>query len=332
MVAPLLERVVDVIEYPAPAGRRLRVALAGCGTVGGALVELLEARAPSLASHHGTAVELTRVLVRGSDRCRPAPPELLTTDLEEFLAAPADVVVEAIGGTDTARIVAEHALRSGAHFVTANKQLVAERGPALAQLARANGGRFDFEAAVAGGIPVVRALREQLAPGGIATIRGILNGTTNFILDAMSGGERFADALLEAQRLGYAEADPSRDLSGADAADKLRILGWLAFGVPPASVVLEVVGAGPALDSMVAAARAHGAVVRLVAEVRREGTRVAGSVRPLVVPQGSALGAVTGAGNLVEVETAWGETIRWTGPGAGGMATASAVLGDVVRV
>ena len=313
--------------------RHIRVALAGCGTVGGALVELVHERATALAARHDTTIELTSVLVRGGIRRRPATldPALVTTDLDEFLAAPADVVVEAIGGDGVASSIAESVLRRGRRLVTANKLLLAQAGPALLRLAREHGTTLDFEASVAGGVPVVRAIREQLAPGGIRTVRGIINGTTNYILDAMSAGRGYADALADAQRLGYAEADPTRDVSGADAADKLRILGWLAFGVAPDAITMHVRGVGPDLDDFVHDARERGSEVRLIAEVSAVDDRVRGVISPQVVPLWSPFATVRGAGNLVEVETTRGDTFQWAGPGAGGNATASAILGDILR-
>jgi homoserine dehydrogenase len=206
--------------------RTVRVALAGCGTVGGELVRILHHAADDIRLRHGLRFELTRVLV--AHRARPRPGELdtslLTTDVDAFLtdAAEADVVVEAVGGIDPALRIATAALRGGKRLVTANKALVAAHGPRLVALARKHGGRLDFESAAAGGIPIVRALREPLSLTGITRVRGILNGTTNYILSRVEDGWTFPAALADAQARGFAEADPSRDLSGEDAADKLR--------------------------------------------------------------------------------------------------------------
>ncbi|HEU4456082.1 MAG TPA: homoserine dehydrogenase [Longimicrobium sp.] len=314
--------------------RTIRVALAGCGTVGGELVRILAHGADEIRARHGVRFELASVLVKHADRPRPGelPRNRLTTDVDAFLRAEADVVVEAIGGIDPAFRIAHEALRAGRRLVTANKALIAAHGPELAALARRSGGRLDFESAVAGGIPVVRALRDSLGLTGIGAVRGILNGTTNFILTRLGDGWRYADALAEAQARGFAEANPARDLTGEDAADKLRILGWLAFGVRPDALALRRRGIDRDPERLAADAKLLGGVPRLVAEVAdMGGGRVAAAVEPVIVPAGSDLGRTRDEENAVVVESRFNGRVRLSGPGAGGAPTASALLGDMLR-
>jgi homoserine dehydrogenase len=324
-----------VLASPLRGVRTVRVALAGCGTVGGELVRILHHAADEIRLRHGLRFQLVRVLVAHGDR--PRPPELdaslLTTELDAFLAAAAqaDVVVEAIGGIDPALVIARAALERGKRLVTANKALVAAHGPELAALARRHGGRLDFESAAAGGIPIVRALRGPLSLTGIRAVRGILNGTTNYVLSRLEDGWSFADALAEAQARGFAEADPSRDLSGEDAADKLRILAWLAFGVEPARLQVRRRGLGDGAERLARTARALDGAVRFVAQAERLPEGVAASVEPVLVPAGSELARTRDEQNLVVVDSRWNGRIALGGPGAGGGPTASALLGDMVR-
>jgi homoserine dehydrogenase len=317
----------------APGIRTIRVALAGCGTVGGSLVELIEHSRAEVAARYGVGFEIVRVLVRDAARERPAALRdgIVTTDLEHFLAADADLVVEALGGIEPALRIAEAALDAGRRLVTANKALVAAHGPALVRRAEQSGGRLDFESAVAGGIPVLRALRDQLAATGIESVRGVLNGTVNYILTRLGEGASYADALAEAQRLGFAEADPSRDVSGEDAAEKARILAWLAFGADPAELPVRRRGIVPHSDRLAADAAALGRVARLVAECVRTDAGVSATVEPVFVPAGSELAGVRGADNAVLIRSRWNGALRLAGPGAGGGPTASAVLADMLR-
>jgi len=324
---------VPVGRVARPRGMRtVRVALAGCGTVGRELVRQLRDGEAEIRARHGLRFELVSILVR--DPAKPRAVEidsrLLTADPDAFLAAEADVVVEAIGGLDPALRIAEAALGAGRRLVTANKALVAAHGPRLAALARRTGAQLDFESAVGGGIPVVRALRDSLGLTGISAIRGILNGTTNYVLTRISEGWRYADALADAQARGFAESDPERDVSGQDAADKVRILAWLAFGVAPESLRVRRRGIVPGADRLARAAAASGGVLRLVAECVRTDEGVVGSVEPVVVSPRSGFGRTLREENAVVVESAWNGSVRLSGPGAGGAATASALLGDMV--
>jgi homoserine dehydrogenase len=312
--------------------RTIRVALAGGGVVGGQLLALLRARADGLAHSRGVRIQLTRILVRRPERIRaiPLPPHALVTDVAEFLAAPADVVVEATGDVELAERIARASLSAGLDFVTANKALVAGHGPRLLQLARQHGAALRFEAAVAGGIPVIRVLREALIADDVQSITGILKGTTNYILCRMREGVSFAEALEDAQSRGFAEADPARDLDGRDATDKVRILAWLAFGIPPAALRVERRGLMPAPDALVAAAAAFGGAPRLLAECVRGPGGVSAAVEPVIVPHSSAFGTTLAADNLVRIDALWNGNISLGGPGAGGAATACALLADIL--
>jgi len=313
--------------------RVIRVALAGCGVVGAALVRLLRDEGPRIEAMHGVRLEVTRVLVRDVERPRPAPlrHSLLTADVDAFLAADADLVVEAMGGLDPALRIARATLAAGRRFVTANKALVAAHGAELAAIARRTGAGFDFEAAVGGGVPVVRALREALAGAGVRAVRGILNGTSNFILTRVSEGMTYDAALADAQRAGFAEADPSRDLDGRDAADKVAILAWLAFGLDPARAQVERRGILPDPDRLARDAAAFGGVPRLIAECVERPGGIAVVVEPVVVTRDSLFGATRDEENAIVVETRWNGRIRLAGPGAGGPPTASALLGDMIH-
>lgn len=337
MSVSLLDTVPDLAPAPERGGgrrvRTVRVALAGCGVVGSELVRLLSRTAEEVRARHRVRFELASVLVRDPAKPRDVrlAPGVLTADVERFLASGADVVVEAIGGLDPALRIAEEALSGGRRLVTANKALVAAHGPRLAALARRTGARLDFESAVGGGVPVVRALRESLALTGIVSVRGILNGTTNYVLTRLGEGWRYADALAEAQARGFAEADPERDVSGQDAADKVRILAWLAFGVDPAALPVRRRGIVPEPDRLARLAAVAGGVPRLVAEAAWTEEGVVASVEPVVVSAASDLGRARDEDNAVIVRSRWNGTVRLAGPGAGGSATASALLGDLVR-
>jgi homoserine dehydrogenase len=336
MSAPLLSARAAAAPFPAVRNRRLRpirVALAGCGAVGGDFVRLLDQAGSEIAERYALRFELARVLVRGSARPRPAQvgAARLTTDLASFLATDADVVVEAIGGLEPAARIARAALASGRRFVTANKALIAAHGPELVRLARRHRTRIDFESAVAGGIPVLRAIRDQLLVTDITAVRGILNGTTNYILTRLAEGSTYRDALAEAQAKGFAEADPARDVGGEDAADKIRILAWLAFGAHPARLSVRTRGIVPHPDRLAADALALGGVPRLLAECARLEHGIEAVVEPAIVAADSELGQVRGEDNLVVVQSRWNGSLRLAGPGAGGAPTASALLGDLIR-
>ena len=315
--------------------RSLRVALAGCGTVGLALAVLVRQHREWFERRHGVHFEIARVLVRDAVKPRgeALPRHLVTTNRDEFLRSEADVLVELIGGMGTADGLVRDALARGRSVVTANKTLVATHGVALQQLADRHGASLHFGAAVGGGVPVVRTLRGALGGHGVRTITGILNGTTNYLLTRLAGGASFSEALADAQARGFAESDPSRDLQGLDAADKIRILAWLAWGIDPSKVAVRVeqLPADPAPLARRAAAR-DGVLKYLAGAVRGDGEEARAWVRPVIVPKDHAFAHVRDEENAVHIDSDSLGVVRLQGRGAGGSATASAVLGDLLCV
>ncbi|MEO5921990.1 MAG: homoserine dehydrogenase [Pseudolysinimonas sp.] len=322
-----------MIEY-----RNLRVAILGAGSVGAQVVSLLLEHADELASRVGAGLELVGVAVRDlkAERTADIPEHLLTTDAKSLILG-ADIVIELMGGLEPAREYLELAMNSGADVITANKALLATHGPELFAIAEQVGAQLYYEAAVGGAIPIIRPLRDSLAGDRVHRILGIVNGTTNYILDRMdTEGDSLAEALAAATALGYAEADPTADIGGFDAAQKATILASLAFHttVPLESVYRE--GIERITQEQVAAARAAGYVVKLLAVCERlidpetgvEG--VSARVHPALVPLTHPLAAVHGANNAVFLEAEAAGSLMFYGAGAGGVQTASAVLGDVV--
>jgi homoserine dehydrogenase len=312
----------------------LRVALLGCGVVGSQVVRLLREQADDLAARIGAPLELAAIAVRRPHRHSDVPEELLTTDAAALVARDdIDVVVEVIGGIEPARSLLLTALRSGKSVVSANKALLAEDGAALHDAATRAQVDLYYEAAVAGAIPLLRPLRESLAGDRITRVMGIVNGTTNYILSRMDAtGAGFDEALDEATALGYAEADPSADIDGFDAAAKAAILAGLAFHtrVTAADVHREGIGHVSAAD--VASARAMGCTVKLLAICERLGDAVSVRVHPVMLPRTHPLASVADAFNAVFVEADAAGSLMFYGRGAGGAPTASAVLGDLVAV
>jgi len=313
--------------------RPIRVALLGAGSVGAQVARLLISQRAELSSRIGSDIELAGIAVRdpGAKRDVELDPALYTTDAESLIVG-ADIVVELIGGLEPAGSLIKLALNSGADVVTANKALIAAHGPELFHLAEQLGAQLYYEAAVGGAIPIIRPLRESLAGDSVNRVMGIVNGTTNFILDRMeSTGADFADALQEAQDLGYAEADPTADIEAFDAASKAAILASLAFHteVPVASVHRE--GITSVTAAQIETARAAGYAVKLLAICERiADSGIAVRVHPTLVPLSHPLAAVRGAFNAVFVEAESAGQLMFYGAGAGGPQTASAVLGDVV--
>jgi homoserine dehydrogenase len=319
----------------------LNVAVLGCGSVGSQVVRLLTEQAGDLTARVGAPVRLVGVAVRRIDAAREVvvPDGLLTTDAAALVARDdVDLVVEVIGGIEPARTLILSALENGASVVTANKALLADDGPMLYEAAEKAGRDLYYEAAVAGAIPILRPLRESLAGDRVTRVLGIVNGTTNFILDKMdSTGAGFHEALEEAQELGYAEADPTADVEGFDAAAKAAILASLAFHsrVTAADVHREGITEVTAAD--IASAREMGSVVKLlaIAEIATgAGVEAGVSVRvhPAMIPRSHPLASVREAFNAVFVESEAAGQLMFYGPGAGGAPTASAVLGDLVTV
>ena len=325
----------------------LRVAVLGAGTVGREVVRALVERPAELTAADAASLELVGVAVRDLARAREGgiPPALLTDAPAHLVAADdTDVIVELMGGDEPAHTLIAAALAAGKAVVTANKHVIAHHGSALEAAARRTGAALRFEAAVGGGIPVLGPLAGELAGNRVHVVRGIVNGTTNSILSAMTDeGRDYGDVLAAAQAAGYAEADPSGDVEGHDAANKLVILARLAFGVwlDPADVVpIDADGPGhgrPGITGVtaadIAAATAAGETIKLVAEARRgDDGRVTARVVPLALPADSALARTGGVLNRIEVEAEPVGTVAFSGPGAGGGATSSAILGDLIAV
>ena len=299
---------------PGVREKPVRVALLGCGTVGREVVRLLRDQAAELAARAGAPVELVGVAVRRPHKHADLG-ELITADAPGLVTRDdVDVVVEVIGGIEPARALLLEALKAGKSVVTANKALLAEDGAALAEAADASGVDLYYEAAVAGAIPLLRPLRESLAGDRITRVAGIVNGTTNFILSAMSAsGSSYADALEEATRLGYAEADPSADVDGYDAASKAAILASLAFHTRVTAADVHCEGIRHVTAADIAAAVEIGCVIKLLAICERSGGRVDGAdgdapeavsarVHPAMIPAAHPLASVDGAFNAVFVE------------------------------
>ena len=313
----------------------LKVALLGCGSVGSQVVRLLTEQAGDLAARVGARVELVGVAVRRLDAPREVdvPADLLTTDAAGLVRGDVDLVIEVIGGIEPARSLILAALENGASVVTANKALLAEDGSTLFEAAAKAGRDLYYEASVAGAIPILRPLRESLAGDRVTRVLGIVNGTTNFILDQMdSTGAGFADALEEAQELGYAEADPTADVEGFDAAAKAAILASLAFHTRVTAADVHREGISEVTAADVESAREMGSVVKLLAICDLKDGAVSARVHPAMIPRSHPLASVRGAFNAVFVESEAAGELMFYGPGAGGSPTASAVLGDLVTV
>jgi homoserine dehydrogenase len=295
-----------------------RIGLLGHGTVGAAFAALLPERAAHVAALTGLLPEISGVLTRSRG------------DFDELLAG-SDLIVELIGGIDPARDYVMRAMRAGKHVVTANKQLLSQHGEELWGLAREHGVQLRFEAAVAGVVPVIRVLQESLAAAHVERIHGIVNGTTNFILSEMARtGATYADALTQAQALGYAEADPTDDVNGKDAAAKMAILARLAFDTPVHLDQVVCEGIERIAPDDLEYARDLGLGLKLIGTAERVDGGLSVRVHPAFLYPGHPLASVGGPYNAVTVESDAITEITMSGPGAGGPQTASAVLGDVI--
>lgn len=298
----------------------IRIGLLGHGTVGGAFAELVGRQADSVEAATGRRPEVVGVLTRSQG------------DFDEILSN-SDVIVEVMGGLDPTKEMIERALSSGKHVISANKQLLSRHGDELWALARENGVQLRFEAAVAGVVPVIRVLGGSLSGARVDRIHGIVNGTTNFILSEMATtGADYATVLKEAQDLGYAEADPTEDVAGLDARAKIAILARLAFGtnVDPDSIPCE--GIELIQPDDIAYAKEFGLSLKLIATAERVGDGLSVRVHPAFLYSGHPLASVEGAFNAVTIESDDITEITLSGPGAGGVQTASAVLGDLVAI
>jgi homoserine dehydrogenase len=315
----------------------LTLGVAGLGTVGTGLIQLLKAHGPRLEAMLGRPIQVTGVCARSRDKARGDSfdgarwfddPVALARDPSNA------VFVELIGGEDgPAKAAVEAALASGKHVVTANKALLAKHGIALATLAEARGVSLNFEAAVAGGIPIIKMMREALAANGVRRVYGILNGTCNFILSKMTDENRsFGEALREAQERGYAEADPAFDIGGFDAAHKLSLLACLAFGVSIACDEIHVEGIEAITTADIEAATELGYCIKLLGVAFETADGIEARVTPVLVAEESALAEVSGVTNCVGIDGDFSGNLLLVGPGAGARPTASAVASDIVDI
>ena len=294
------------------------VGLLGHGTVGAAFHDLLESRADAIAATTGQRPEISGVLTRSRG------------EFEDILER-SDLVVEVIGGIDPARDYILRALRAGKHVVTANKALLSQHGEEIYDAARAGGAQLRFEAAVGGVVPVIRVIHETLAAAHIDRVHGIVNGTTNFILSQMAAtGASYEEALAEAQRLGYAESDPSDDVNGRDAAAKMAILARLAFNARVGLDDVQYEGIERLTADDIAYAKELGLSLKLIGTAERRDGGLSVRVHPAFLYETHPLAAVNGSFNAVTIESPAITEITLSGPGAGGSQTASAVLGDVI--
>jgi homoserine dehydrogenase len=314
---------------------RVRIGLLGCGTVGGSLAQLIADQADAVEARTGLRLDVTRVAVRDAAKARGTAisPDVLTTDAHAVVTDPEiDLVVEVIGGVDPARDLLLAAIKAGKPVVTGNKELLAAAGAELFEAAEDAGVDLLFEAAVAGGIPIIRPLRESLAGERITRVMGIVNGTTNYILTRMTeSGASYEEALVEAQALGYAEADPTADVEGYDAGAKVSIIASIAFGASVVAGDVHHEGITGITQIDIEFARRLGYVIKLLAVAEQDaGGRIGVRVHPAMVPVDHPLASVREAFNAVFVEGASVGDLMFYGRGAGGGPTASAVLGDVI--
>ncbi len=319
----------------ASQNKQLGVALVGCGTVGGAVAQILTGKADALSQRLGGPIELRHIVDVDFTNARRLglDEKLFCEDLSAALQDPqVDAVVELIGGTDKAAVVIEKALAAGKHVVTANKALLARQGAQLCKLARQKGLSIGFEASCAGGVPVIRALTEGLIANRIDAIYGIVNGTCNYILTAMSRGADYAQALAEAQKSGLAEADPTLDVSGEDSAHKLAILAALAFSQEIDFDAIPVEGIDSLDRSDVAYGQELGYVIKLLAIAQRQDDGVSLRVRPAFISKSHPLSWVSGPFNAVSIYGHCTGHTMYYGRGAGAMPTASSVIADLAAV
>ena len=315
----------------------LRLGVAGLGTVGAALLKLLDRQANALAERTGRRIAVTAVSARDRGKVRDldlARFEWFSDPVALASSPEIDVFVELIGGADgVARAAVETALQGGKAVVTANKALLAKHGLHLGKLAESKGVALGFEASVAGGIPIIKTLRDSLAGNSVSRVYGILNGTCNYILSRMETEQlSFAQCLAEAQKLGYAEADPSFDIGGYDTAHKLAILTALAFGTEIAPDAIAVEGIEQITLADISAAAELGYRIKLLGVAARTPAGIEQRVHPTMVPRSSAIAQVMGVTNAVTIDADAVQELTLVGPGAGGMATASSVVADIADI
>jgi len=315
----------------------LRIGIAGLGTVGASVARLLHSKSNSLTHKCGRPITVTGVTARDRSKDRGfdmAGIEWFDTPTALAESGNIDVFVELVGGEDGAAFESiRAALEAGRHVVTANKALLAKHGIELAEIAEEKGLILNYEAAVAGGIPIIKTMRESLAANEPSRIYGILNGTANYILTRMEHDEiSFEECLADAQRLGYAEADPTFDVEGQDTAHKLSILTTLAFGTKIAADEIYIEGISNITLADIHAARELGYRIKLLGVAQRTATGIEQRVHPTMVPLGSMIGQVDSVTNAVAIEADTVGSLLLSGPGAGGNATASAVIGDIADI
>lgn len=313
----------------------IRIGMLGCGTVGQGVLRILHETAGTIERATGHRIEVMKVLVRDLQADRPGvDSSVLTTDPEEILGDDSiDIIIEVMGGVDPTHDWLLRALGHGTSVVTANKQLLARHGPELLAAAEEGGSELRFEASVCAAIPVIKVLRESLLAAEIDSVMGIVNGTTNYILSEMRGsGMSYADALAQAQDLGYAEADPTEDVGGADAAAKMAILCSIAFHTRVLIDDVPYSGIDSLQSEDVDIASELGFVMKLLGVARLVDDAVSVRVHPALVPADHPLAAIGGADNAVLLESSMVRQIMLVGPGAGGTETASAVVSDVLSI
>ena len=316
------------------SGRTIRIGLLGCGTVGTSFVQLIDQQRDAIAARTGLELTVDAISVRDTSRARDGvDPSLLTTDSASIVTNPdIDVIVETIGGIDGTKELVETALASGKPVITANKELLAHHGPELFAAASAAGVDLSFEASVAAGIPFIRPLRESLVGENITRVMGILNGTTNYILSQMTEhGAGYADALGEAQRLGFAEADPTADVEGFDAGSKAAIIATLAFGQSVTAENVHIEGISNITAEDISNAARMGHVIKLLGVIDRDDAGAIGvRVHPAMVSADHPLASVRDSFNAVFVEGDGVDQLMFYGRGAGGHPTAAMMVGDTI--
>ncbi len=315
----------------------IRIALAGLGTVGTGVVKMVQTHAQMLTARAGRAIEITAVSARSRSKDRGVDLSGYVWEDDPVALArrdDVDILIEVMGGEDgPAKAAVETALKNGKHVITANKAMLAHHGQALAELAEANGAALRFEAAVAGGIPCVKALTEGLAGNQITRVMGVMNGTCNYILTQMEDtGADYADVLKDAQELGYAEADPAFDVGGIDAAHKLALLSATAFGTRVDFAGVKTEGIDKITLTDIQHAAHMGYVVKLLGVARMNEDGLEQRMQPCLVPHSSPLGQLDGVTNMVVFEGDFVGQCVFSGPGAGEGATASAIMGDVMDI
>ncbi|MEE2682548.1 MAG: homoserine dehydrogenase [Actinomycetota bacterium] len=312
----------------------IRLGILGCGVVGEALVALIESQRQVIASRTGIEIEIGAIAVSdiSKERSEWVDVSMLSENPEDIVSSPdIDVIVELIGGIEPAQILVETALKNGKPVITANKELLSKEGPSLFRLADSKRVDLLFEAAVAGGVPLMRVLRESLIGEPLKRVTGIVNGTTNFILSQMEEtGSTYEDALAEAQKLGFAESDPTADVSGQDAASKAAVIAMVAFGAEISLSEVPYEGISSITSEDIAFAKKSNRTVKLLAIVDRTEEAIEIRVHPAMVPNDHPLSSVRDSYNAVFVEGQAVDSLMLYGRGAGGMPTASAVLGDVI--